>query len=92
MTHHRMVSPAGVGAAVPTRAEAPTQTQLQITDAALQAPGCSECLGPLWYQEKWTSVLQKLCSLGEAVSPSGGVTGGSEEAAQHPAAEKIKGR
>lgn len=37
VTHHGMVFPAGVEAAVPARAEAPTWTQLQKTDATPQA-------------------------------------------------------
>lgn len=41
------VSPVDVGAAVPARADASTRTELQVADAALQVPGCRECLGPL---------------------------------------------
>ncbi|XP_076217536.1 uncharacterized protein LOC143172166 [Aptenodytes patagonicus] len=43
---HRALPPAGVGTAVPAKAEALTQTALQMVDPALQVPGCRECLGP----------------------------------------------
>lgn len=57
-----------VGAAVPARAEASTQTELQMVDTALQVTGCGECLEPLpeamrdgRLSCRRCAVLQELC-------------------------------
>lgn len=46
VTCHRSVSPASAGAAVPAKAEALTQAELQMVEASFQAPGCRQCQGP----------------------------------------------
>lgn len=77
-TCHR---PEGVGTAIPARLEALTQAELQPEDAALQVPGCRECLGPLSEVRRdgpplcrRCAILQELCcqvkSLWEQVNVS----------------------
>lgn len=44
---HRAVSSVDVGAAVPAKVQASTQTELQAADAALQVSGWRECLGTI---------------------------------------------
>ena len=83
VTDHRSVSPVDVGAAVPARVEALMWPELQMVDAALLVPGCTECLGPASDTRRDSHVLQEVCCLREAVPPRGRVTGGSEQAAQH---------
>lgn len=47
VTCHRAHSPADAGAAVTAMVEVSTQRELQVVDAALEVPGCRECLTPL---------------------------------------------
>lgn len=69
VTWYRAVSPAGVGATLFARAEALTQAEFHVVDAALQTPGCRECPWPL-------SVTKRAVLLSYAVvPPNGGVTG-----------------
>lgn len=72
VTCHGAVCPA-----VPARAGALVQAEVWAADAALQVLGCREYLGLL------SDVLQDACHLGGTVLPSGGATGGREQAAQH---------
>lgn len=76
---NRAVSPTDVGAAVPARAEASTQTELQMVDAGFQVPDCRKCLGPLSEARRdgplpcrMCAVLEDLCwqveEIGEEVS------------------------
>lgn len=65
VTWYRAVSPAGVGATPLARAEALTQAEFHVVDAALQTPGCRECPWPLSVTKRDVplsyAVLEKLC-------------------------------
>lgn len=48
VAHHGAVLPADIGAAAPARVEVLMQAELWMMSTALQAPGCRDCLGPLF--------------------------------------------
>ena len=80
-----------VGAAVPARVEACTQTELQMVDAAPQVPGCRSCavLEELCLQveELWEEV-SRLCSIREAERETDRIFSATQqlEKPQHPSA------
>ena len=78
------VSPIDVGVAVPARAEASTQTELQMADAALQVPGGRKCLGPLSEAKRDGPLPCRRCAiLEELCCPLKEIREGSEQAVQY---------
>lgn len=66
VTSHRT----GVGVTAPATVEASTQTELQMVDAALQAPGCREHLEPLSDAKSngppsFSALLEEMCHQAE---------------------------
>lgn len=60
---NRAVSPTDEGTAVPARAEASTQTELQMLDAALQVPGCRKYQGPLFEARAYNPLVCRRCAV-----------------------------
>lgn len=67
-TCHRSVSPASAGAAVPAKAEALTQAELQMVEASFQAPGCRQCQGPLSDTRRDGFLFCRRCAILEELS------------------------
>lgn len=80
LTCHRVISPASVGADVPTRVEASKQTA-SYDRFSPPSPGLQECLGSLSDARGDGPLSCRICAVFEGtVAPAVGVMGNSDQA------------